>query len=374
MPGPRPPRTGRPRVEPDLVPLPATTASLYRSLAKEKVHVHPRYTLLKMVRWHEGWSNKPPRHAAKESATFGAFAFSKARELLEHKDLAKQVRSRRTAWILPLIVAGRARQLTLTATSNVVLHLASPGPLELGLAVHPTYGFPVLPATSLKGLANAQAAGQRATNARRLYGEQEAAGTIAFLDGLPIEWSVERDVMTPHFGGWYRGTALPDDTENPIPIPFLSIGVGSVFEVVLLARETDRGAAREDLDAADEDLRNGIEERGLGAKTAAGYGVFAIRRLEEETAPAPVPAEQRRSTAPDPGIPNVPPILTELRALKPGSVGSLAAFRDRCLALEDYDLKREAALEIVKNAGRVWIRKKAKDDGRWRALLELTEP
>jgi hypothetical protein len=83
--------------------------------------------------------------------------------------------------------------------------------------------------------------------------------------------------MTPHFPKWYGGEQVnPDDAESPRPIPFLSIAAGSSFEVAMLVTASGNAGG---LGAVEDDLRLGLEEMGLGAKTAAGYGVFGVEVL-----------------------------------------------------------------------------------------------
>ncbi len=117
--------------------------------------------------------------------------------------------ARRKAWLCNLDQRQLARRVFIRVLTDAVLHLSSRGPLELGLALHHLHGYPVLPATSLKGLA--AAVRQHEGLADGLYGQQESAGRVAILDGLPLECRVALDAMTPHFGRWYQGKGLPDD-------------------------------------------------------------------------------------------------------------------------------------------------------------------
>jgi CRISPR-associated protein Cmr6 len=270
---------------------------------------HPGYWLSRMI----GWVR---RRDAKGNASTIDWAQCEANKkgALEQacrainapgrQALARCALARRQAWLAPLERAGRARRLHLVARTEAILWLASPSPLEVGLALHHLYGFPVLPGTALKGLALRVACAQDAGEARARYGTTDHAGSVAMLDGLPVEpWSVGLDVMTPHFGEWYRSRRPPDDTESPVPVNFLVIGAGSTFEVALVGRGPGRPGH---LDAATGDLERGLDELGLGAKTAAGYGVFAVQgRPPLEAAPprgasggaGPAPSRSHQASA-----------------------------------------------------------------------------
>lgn len=272
-------------VAPTRLPIPRPAADLYHHLG-DKADAHPVYALAKMVKWLGGddlWLTRlGPREKFREVRDhgFGLAAVALNRPSLQK--LAEKVRARRAVWLAPLEQVGLARRLVLTARTDAMVWLVSPGPLELGLALHHVYGFPFLPGSSLKGLARRVAQAADAGSASALYGSQGSVGPIAVLDGFPCpDWKIQRDVMTPHFRDWYQGKKdhLPDDTENPVPIPFLCIAAGSRFEVALLARDTGASAM---LDAATRHLRQGLDELGLGAKTAAGYGVFGVDVLSPQ--------------------------------------------------------------------------------------------
>lgn len=192
---------------------------------------------------------------------------------------------------------------------------------EIGLALHGTYGWPVLPASGLKGMAAAWALAHAADLAEidTVFGtprpagstpgptveaglvdytrpgsghrgprtSEAAAGTVRFLDALPVDVApVRRDVLTPHAKLYYekaekdrgdnargkRGSdALvpPAEHHNPVPVTFLTVE-GAVFAVDLVGRD-----ATEVGQAADW-FRNAADELGAGAKTTAGYGYLNV--------------------------------------------------------------------------------------------------
>lgn len=267
-------RDERPRTPPgaSLIPVPARASEAWQRVSVDS-GTHPVYWLSRMVKWKP--KNGTPWGDADKKA-----ALDEARRAIDARarhELAVRVLARRRAWLKPREC--QARCLRLTARTDAVLWLASPGPLEVGLALHHLYGFPVLPGSALKGLARRvarQVHGEAVAAAR--YGREDEGGPVTFLDGLPLgTWKVQLDVMTPHYGGWYREGRLPDDTESPIPVQFLVIGAESAFEAWLLARHPEDAMH---LDGIVEDLRAGLDELGLGAKTAAGYGVFELQAVE----------------------------------------------------------------------------------------------
>ena len=103
---------------------------------------------------------------------------------------------------------------------------------EIGLALHGTYGWPVIPGSALKGLAAAWAASSGGIDAdviRRVLGTPRrddvrapavdpagaARGDVRFLDAIPAGQpvTVEADVLTPHVKPYYDGAAAG----TPVP-------------------------------------------------------------------------------------------------------------------------------------------------------------
>lgn len=163
---------------------------------------------------------------------------------------------------------------------RLAAHLARPNALEnASLCLHPVYGFPYLPGSGLKGLAQAYAhrIGADAGMMQAVFGDSSAGGgQVIFLDAWPKQWpEVEVDITNSHHKDYYggRGTTPPGDWESPNPVYFLTVAPNVTFRfAVAKARpKVDNNV----VDKAKEWLEKALQELGFGAKTAAGYGYFA---------------------------------------------------------------------------------------------------
>lgn len=166
---------------------------------------------------------------------------------------------------------------------RMVVGLGTDGVLENSIALHRTYGVPLIPGSALKGLASSFAhrrAGvewKKNTEAHRiLFGDTSAAGYVTFYDALYIPKSgfqgkpLWPDVMTVHHKDYYQGNKPPTDWDSPTPIPFLS-ATGSYLVAL-------RGPG-EWVDAAASILSLALENEGVGAKTSSGYGRLALEPI-----------------------------------------------------------------------------------------------
>ncbi len=158
-----------------------------------------------------------------------------------------------------------------------------PSPLENHLALHPTWGVPIIPGSAIKGVVRAWLTesyqgdpdwGPGSDWFRILLGQGAdasddgaSAGSVDFLDALvePARYELVRDVATPHHHEYYQGKGKrpPAGMEGPNPITFLA--ARGVFRVVL-------EGAPELLDVAAEIVERALKEHGVGGKTRAGYG------------------------------------------------------------------------------------------------------
>jgi CRISPR-associated protein Cmr6 len=106
---------------------------------------------------------------------------------------------------------------------------------------------------------------------RDVFGIAGQAGKVIFFDAIPANpanLKLELDVMNPHYGPYYQGAQPPADYHNPVPVFFLTIGLGSEFLFAVASQNADLATK------AKEWLKKALEEMGVGAKTVAGYGLW----------------------------------------------------------------------------------------------------
>jgi CRISPR-associated protein Cmr6 len=163
---------------------------------------------------------------------------------------------------------------------RIAVGLGNESVLETSVALHRTYGVPVIPGSALKGLASSfarnrcggsWAKGQRAY--LNVFGKTEESGYIVFHDALHVPGSAEgrplrTDVIAVHHPDYYQNKkdSAPADWDDPNPIHFLS-ATGDY----LIALSSVPGCECW-LERAWEILRRALEHEGVGAKTSSGYG------------------------------------------------------------------------------------------------------
>ncbi len=109
-------------------------------------------------------------------------------------------------------------------------------------------------------------------------------GAVAFLPAYPSKRptpDLELDVLTSHHPDYYGGKLpVATDTENPIPVYFPAVAAEAEYTFALLPVGPQNGTTL--LGYAKTWLSTGLTVLGLGAKTAAGYGVFSDLTAEIE--------------------------------------------------------------------------------------------
>lgn len=193
----------------------------------------------------------------------------------------------------------RFRCVTLVNSSRLLLHLGRASVLEnVGLYAERTTGLPVISGSAVKGVVSnwacweshfeevdgsfqpiTETSVQRSRfvdpkQAFQILGDNAsngstAAGKVVFLGAWPDRPPVlGLDIVTPH----HHANGKDRD---PIPNPFLCIEAGTPWHFALLASARDEaGAVTGLLDTAQRWLTEVLEQSGLGAKTASGYGRF----------------------------------------------------------------------------------------------------
>jgi CRISPR-associated protein Cmr6 len=183
----------------------------------------------------------------------------------------------------------------LETATRLVIGTGNPNPLENGLQWRRDYGVPYIPGSSIKGVARDWAVleeGGETAIVSEIFGHRdEGSGSVAFLDALPLRpVELHAEVMTPHHG---RG---PEDWHEPNPIPFIAVAPGQTFLFAVVACGSSGNAAS--TKTALQWLQSAVIERGIGAKTATGYGRFRIplnRPIKATIATAKYSAGQRIS-------------------------------------------------------------------------------
>ena len=186
-----------------------------------------------------------------------------------------------------MLAAQGAETFETKAEWRFIVGLGRKGPLEVGMTFHRIYGFPLIPGSSLKGLARAYAelvAKVGEDEITHVFGNAPGpgedpsvahVGRAVFFDAVPlVPPRLEIDVMNPHYADYYsekkdaRGHPIPPaDYLSPTPIYFLTVGRGSRYLFAVAGSEKTQARAW---------LEGGLRELGSGAKTSAGYGYWQV--------------------------------------------------------------------------------------------------
>lgn len=184
----------------------------------------------------------------------------------------------------------RFRQLTLELDGRLLIGLTGGGMLETGCAIHHVYGMPYIPGSSLKGVVRAHVESSLFSREypkviAELFGAeadptpgapypQGLSGLVTFHDAWWVPDSAERplveEIVTTHHLAYYGSEGRTPATDFDSPIPNAQIGVQGRFLFVLEGPPERFGW----LDLAEKMLITALSERGIGAKTRTGYGLF----------------------------------------------------------------------------------------------------
>lgn len=104
-----------------------------------------------------------------------------------------------------------------------------------------------------------------------IFGNQRQQGKVYFMDAFPLSsLNIKEDVINPHFSDYYLDGKPPTDYLNPKPTIFLTVEKAA-FTFYLLAPPKNENL----LPIASSWLSDALVTRGVGAKTAVGYGYFS---------------------------------------------------------------------------------------------------
>lgn len=243
------------------------------------------------------WTQVP---AGRREEAAAALRAATARNLLPPAPL-RAAAVRRRAAVRRLAARGAVRELVVRPQWRVVVGLGEETPSEVGLRLHATYGTPILPGTALKGVARSYARreqpGEYADYGQAAFGSEAdrpasvrpEAAAVMVLDALPEPGpgatadGIAADVLNPHVADYYtsRGGTPPAEYLQPVPVGFLTVTSAVPFRVYLIARGPDPDVGELAVDLAAQWLGAALEEDGVGAKTAAGYGYMSVTAIED---------------------------------------------------------------------------------------------
>lgn len=313
-------------IEPrDFLAIPGETAALIQNYALEE-RVYPKrvdcelrsFRVQHTALW---WYRYAPRRFFMQEM-HGDFIRKFARKPGLVDDQRQAAADRQAGQLKDLARQGYAvAQLEAEVQWRLVAGIGTAHTFETNLSLHRLYGYPYLPGSSWKGMlrghlieriadlvpgdpdalhhhgktslgaidealsrgdAPALAGRLGDTNASallrqaaRVFGSQAAAGVVNFQDALPVNAPCfVADVMTPHVpAGDYSAAHLKESAgekrrkeTDPTPVFFLTVGRGTRFRLACYGRDAALVQAVADW------LPEAVENAGIGAKTAAGYG------------------------------------------------------------------------------------------------------
>ncbi|WP_027003424.1 type III-B CRISPR module RAMP protein Cmr6 [Hugenholtzia roseola] len=199
-----------------------------------------------------------------------------------------------------------------------VVGLGGASVYETSITLHHIYGIPYIPATSIKGVVRSwylldnyydkkqemegyaiqedevfcrtfgcpkdlKVGDKTFKSILKHKGESsEFEGNIIFFDAFPLTApKLKLDIMTPHYQPYYsdnEGKKPPADYYSPTPIPFLTVEK-TVFRMYFGVKKE---ANKEFVTTTRSWLEKALNEKGIGAKTAVGYGYQKVEKIEKE--------------------------------------------------------------------------------------------
>ncbi len=172
-----------------------------------------------------------------------------------------------------------------TVDWRLIVGLGSEHIQETNMTLHHIYGIPYIPGSAVKGVLrhwwlhedfdNDENKALKNKSFLALFGSQKQRGKVQFIDAYPDEVRFATDIMNPHYPDYYSGSKPPTDSQNPVPINFLTVEQ-TTFRFAFLAKD------QELLDKLKARFEDALEMKGIGAKTAVGYGYF--RDFKDQTA------------------------------------------------------------------------------------------
>lgn len=195
-------------------------------------------------------------------------------------------------------------RISTVSTAPFATGLGNEHPIENGFAFLTPYGLPYLAGSGVKGILRRamqelQQDGEEGFSdvaIDALFGpenisqpEDACRGALDFWDVFPnpAGGKLVVEIMTPHFGKYYRGEDAPHESGAPVPVSFLAVPAKSQFDFYVVCQP---GRLPDALQTTWRGLLNrafghAFEWVGFGAKTSVGYGAMAALSAAPAVAP-----------------------------------------------------------------------------------------
>jgi len=198
---------------------------------------------------------------------------------------------------------------------RLIVGLGNESVYDTSMTLHHVYGIPYILASAVKGVVRSWIITERFGQDEKAaikdkgfcdvfgcpkkikdtlsYYNEERQGKVWFFDAFPLSRpEIEVDIMNPHYMPYYSNGEPPADYHDPKPIPFLTVKCGTVFQFLFGVKEKEcadkmiesgQFHGRKPSDVVKEWLKKALEEHGIGAKTAVGYGYVKDCKIEGES-------------------------------------------------------------------------------------------
>jgi len=237
---------------------------------------------------------------------------------------------------------GQIETFEATLSARMMINMAGGVVENAGIALDRCFGLPIIPGSAVKGIARAQALWEiheaQGDNKRNLLkvamllfgfgandikrngafawaggagaareianeiGSNDFKGYACFLPAYPTTPpKLVVDMVNPHYRKYYSGkskVATDDDSPNPNYFPAVEAGSSFGFAILLNRIPKLAGVTLDNLlTHAKKWLESAVTHKGVGAKTAAGYGWFELGRSSATSTQAPQAAVSQTQTA-----------------------------------------------------------------------------
>ena len=209
----------------------------------------------------------------------------------------------------------RFSQTVMTLENRLLIGLTGNGALETGCSLSYNYGMPYIPGSSVKGVVREWAIKHLPNSAavlEQLFGTYDSdqpnrvSANVTFHDAWWIPFDKDKakpepkpfvlDVVTTHHQNYYNGKqAEPSDKDSPIPNHQLAVHGSFLFVIE---------GAPDHVEPCQKMLAQALQDNGIGAKTAVGYGYMRFNhklyhelQLEAEKRLPPEVREKRQQEA-----------------------------------------------------------------------------